>query len=379
MFIATTLIPTTFLPTTLTPRKIFNCATMAFLLIILSGLASSALAERHEYSFEEKQIIELEPGASITIQNVSGHIDVRGWDEDHVQVIATKRIKARSREEAEEWAKKVDIIIEKNDLELFIEAKRPKDWTESLESLFKEIFQQKPSVRVDFEIHTPREVQLEISSVSGDISAKGIVGETNVSVVSGDMEIAEIGSNVTIDAVSGDMVFKDIEGNLDIDAVSGDTKITRIGGKVYVDVTSGDVIAEGVQGDVYIDGTSGDVSAKDIFGDVNIDVTSGDIYVLQKGGELRIDTSSGDVTVETALMTSGHYMVETSSGEITFRVPLDASSTVDMETSGGTITAKLPLTIESMSRTHLVGTLGSGQGEIILSTSGGDINLLPSD
>jgi|GEM_PF-694557 len=351
----------------------------ALLLIAALMPASPAQADRHEYTFEEERTMVLEPGTLITVQNVSGNINVRSWDSDHVRVVSTKRIKARSRQEAHEWAEKVEIIIEKNGQDLLIKAKRPKDWTESLESLLEGIFRRKPSASVDFEISTPPDVHLEIATVSGDISVREITGEVTIDVVSGDLEIIDIGSDVTIDAVSGDMVLKKIAGNVDVDAVSGDTRLESIGGNVRIDVTSGDATLERVDGDLYIDGTSGDVSARDIFGDVNIDVTSGEIFVLQKSGELRIDTSSGDVTVETTLITSGHYTVETSSGQITFRVPSDASSMVDMETSGGTITVKMPMTIESMSRTHLVGVLGNGEGEIVLSTSGGDIDLLPSD
>jgi len=359
-------------------KKLALLALTTLLLPTVLMPASPAQA-RQEYTFEEEQTLILEPGTLITVQNVSGDIDVRGWDGDHVRVISTKRIKARSREEAEEWAEKVEIIIEKHGQDLLVKAKRPRDWTESLESLIDGIFQRKPSASVDFEICTPADVHLEIASVSGDISVREVTGEVNIDVVSGDLEIFDIGSDVTIEAVSGDMVLKKIVGNADVDAVSGDTWLESIGGNVRIDVTSGDATLEEIDGDVYIDGTSGDVSARNIFGDVNIDVTSGDIFVLQKNGELRIDTSSGDVTVETALMTSGRYMVETSSGQITFRVPFGASSVVDMETSGGTITAKVPMTIESMSRTHLVGVLGDGGGEIVLSTSGGDIDLLPSD
>ena len=360
-------------------KKTALCGITALLLLIMLAPASPVQAGRQEYTFEEQRTLLLEPGATITVQNVSGQIDVRAWDGDHVRVIATKRIKARSREEAREWSDKVEIIIEKYGQELLIEAKRPKDWTESLESLLEGIFQKKPSASVDFEISTPPDVHLEVSSVSGDISVRDITGEISIDVVSGDLEVFDIGSNVAIEAVSGDMVLKKIAGNVDLDAVSGDTWLESIGGNVRINVTSGDATLNKVDGDLYIDGTSGDVSAENIYGDVNIDVTSGDIYVLQKGGELRIDTSSGDVTVETSLMTAGRYTVETSSGQITFRVPLDASSRVDMETSGGTIKAKVPMTIESMSRTHLVGTLGNGDGEIVLSTSGGDIDLLPSD
>jgi lia operon protein LiaG len=332
-----------------------------------------------EYTFTEEKSIVLEPGSTISVNNVSGDILIQGWEKDKVLITSIKRVKARDRKQAEQWAKKVDIIIEKSNQNLFIEGKRPKEWTESLGSLLKGIFEKKPSVSIDFEIYTPSEVELEISSVSGDIFVDDIIGDVLVDVVSGDVEISEIGADVSIDIVSGDLILENIAGDLDIDAVSGDADVRSIGGDLHVDVTSGDITGDDVIGDLTVDGTSGDVTFREVHGDVHIDVTSGDIYVLQKAGDLWIDTSSGDVTVETITELAGRYVVETSSGQISFRIPSSASSSVELETSGGKIKAKVPMTIETVSRTHLVGTVGDGEGEIILSTSGGDIELLPFD
>jgi hypothetical protein len=351
----------------------------ALLLIALPALSSITPAEADEYAFRQEETVILEPSSSIFVHNISGNITVQGWDEDEVLVKYTKRVKARSRREAEEWAEKVEVIIEKSDRDLLIEAKRPREWTESLGSLIKGIFEKRPSVNLDFEIYAPPQMHLETSSVSGDIYIDSIMGDVMVDAVSGDVEISQSGADVIINIVSGDMILEDISGDVDIDAVSGDAEITRVGGDLRIDITSGDIEGDRILGDLSIDGTSGDVVVRDIHGDISIDVTSGDIVVRQKAGDLWIDTSSGDVTVETNMVKAGRYEVETSSGQISFRIPSDASSSVELETSGGRIKAKLPMTIESMSRTHLVGILGDGEGEIVLSTSGGDIELLPLD
>jgi len=349
-------------------------------LVLAAVLALSSLVHagsRQEYTYPEEETFSLDQGALITISNTRGSIDIQGGDGEQVMVRFTKRVKARSRLEAKEWAEKVEILIDRDDRELFIEAKLPREWTESLGSLIKGLFDKRPSVRVDFEIFTPRQMEIEVASVSGDVLIRAIDGNTGVDVVSGDLEIEEIEGDVRIDNVSGDMVVQSITGVLNIDAVSGDADISDVDGSLSIDLTSGDVYGKRLRGNVAVDATSGDVVLREVSGDVRIDLTSGDITLQQERGELWIDTSSGDVSVETVVEIDGRYEVDTSSGEIVFRIPENSSSSVDLETSGGRIHAKLPMVVESVSRTHLQGTIGSGGAEIVLSTSGGDIELLP--
>jgi DUF4097 and DUF4098 domain-containing protein YvlB len=352
---------------------------LILLAIILTNPALSQADSGTEYTFPQEKTISLPPGALISVKNTRGDIDIQGGNGEQVVVKAIKRVKARSRKEAEEWAQNVNIIFDEREKGLFIEAKMPKGWSESLGAMLTSLFEKKPSVRVDFEIRTPRQVEVKSDCVSGDIYVFSIDRDVAIDVVSGDVEIEEIGGDVSIDAVSGDMVLKDVLGNLQIDATSGDAEIANIGGDVNIDVTSGDVTGKGVKGKLMVDGTSGDIDISRVNGDVHIDVTSGDISVKQKGGDLWIDTSSGDVSVETTIEKNGRYRVDTSSGQITFLIPESSSCTLDLETSGGRIRAKLPMVIESVSRTRLRGTMGNGEAQINLSTSGGNIDLLPLD
>jgi hypothetical protein len=361
-------------------RKTLKGTAVIFIATLFLVASSPSLAKtRQEYTFPQEKTVLLPPGDLISVTNIKGDIDIRGGDVEKVVVIATKRVKADSPAEAEDWAKKVDVIYDERDEGLFIEAKMPRGWSESLGSLLSSLFQAKPSVQVDFEIRCPRKVDVHSASVSGDIYMVAIGGDVDIDVVSGDMELEEIGGDLSIDAVSGDIVLEDVAGNLEIDAVSGDTEMINVGGAVTIDVTSGDIIGKHIMGELAVDGTSGDVSIMDVNGDANIDVTSGDINIRQKSGNLWVDTSSGDVSVETIVVKNGRYRVDTSSGQIIFRIPETSSCTVDLETSGGRIQAKLPMIIDSVSRTRLQGTMGLGEAKITLSTSGGDIDLLPLD
>ena len=82
---------------------------------------------------------------------------------------------------------------------------------------------------------------------------------------------------------------------------------------------------------------------------------------------------------KTTIEKDGRYRADTSSGQITFRIPETSSCMLELETSGGRIRAKLPMVIETVSRTRLRGTMGAGEAQINLSTSGGNIYLLPFD
>ncbi|KPL18608.1 MAG: hypothetical protein AMJ92_07175 [candidate division Zixibacteria bacterium SM23_81] len=361
-------------------RHITRAALALILLaIILTNPVLSQADSGTEYTFPQEKSFSLPSGALISVQNTRGDINIQGGEQKQVVVKATKRVQAGSRKEAEEWAQKVNIIFDEREKGLFIEAKIPRAWSESLGDVLSKLLGKKPSVQVDFDIQTPRQVEVKAGCVSGDIYIVNIDGEVTVDVVSGGVKIEKIGGDLSIDAVSGDMLAQDVLGNLKIDATSGDAEIVNIGADVQVDVTSGDVIGKGIKGNLTIDGTSGDVNVEAVHGDVHIDVTSGDITVKQRGGDLWIDTSSGDVWVETAIEKNGRYRVDTSSGQITFRIPKSSSCTLDLETSGGRIRAKLPTTIESVSRTRLRGTMGDGGAQLNLSTSGGNIDLLPSD
>lgn len=361
-------------------RHITRAALALILLaIILTNPVLSQADSGTEYTFPQEKSFSLPSGALISVQNTRGDINIQGGEQKQVIVKATKRVQAGSRKEAEEWAQKVNIIFDEREKGLFIETKMPRAWSESLGAVLSSLFEKKPSVRVDFDIQTPRQVEVKSGCVSGDIYILSIEGDVAVDVVSGDVEIEDIVGDVSVDAVSGDMVLQDVQGSLEIDATSGDAEIVNIGGDVSIDVTSGDITGKGIKGKLTVDGTSGDVNVRAVHGDIHIDVTSGDITVKQKGGDLWIDTSSGDISVETTIEKNGRYRVDTSSGQITFQIPESSSCTLDLETSGGRIRAKLPMVIESVSRTRLRGTMGDGGAQLNLSTSGGNIDLLPSD
>ena len=359
--------------------RMVKCTVLFILTLILTQAALAQAASLQEYTFAQEKKVFFPQAALISVQNISGDVEIQGEDQNQVVIRATKRVKARSQKEAEEWAEKVNISFDERADGLFIEVKMPKDWSESLGSLLTKLFEKQPSVQVDFDIRTPRQVEVKVASVSGDISVVSVEKNVLIDVVSGDLEVAHIGGDLNIDAVSGDMVLQDLAGDVTINAISSDMEVTNIKGDVSIDVTSGDLIGKHIGGKCAVDGTSGDVNVEDVYGDVHIDVTSGDISIGQKGGELWIDTSSGDVSVQTIVQKNGRYRVDTSSGQIRFFIPPTTSCKVNLETSGGRIHAKLPMVVETATRTRLQGTIGSGEALVTLSTSGGDIDLLPLD
>ena len=91
-------------------------AALAVLMSVFPLLVAATwtAADGAEFSFTEEKSIVLEPGSTISVHNISGDILVQGWDQDHVLIASIKRVKARDRKQAKEWAKKVDIIIEKS-------------------------------------------------------------------------------------------------------------------------------------------------------------------------------------------------------------------------------------------------------------------------
>ena len=74
----------------------------------------------------------------------------------------------------------------------------------------------------DLRVKVPRRTGLDVNSVSGDISVRGVAGKLEAKTVSGDVELRDVSEAVDISTTSGDIKTRDIDGKCHIMTVSGD-------------------------------------------------------------------------------------------------------------------------------------------------------------
>ena len=203
------------------------------------------------------------------------------------------------------------------------------------------------------------------------------------------------GRDVAVHQAVGTVVVRNVEGTLLIDTQSADVDATGTRGALTVDVGSGNVAVRHAQGRLLVDTGSGDVlldgSAAD---DALIDTGSGDVRASGvTAGELTVDAGSGDITLERVTADRVHLdtgsgsisvtldsdvsdlSIDTGSGDVTVRAPASLGATVQVETGSGSIEAAVPVAVTRRSRTELTGTLGDGQGRIVIDTGSGDVTI----
>ena len=81
-------------------------------------IQGSRLEERVE------KTLPLEKGGDFILSNVNGAIEISSWNQDRVQILALKKVKAGSRQEAERFMERLQINIDAESDRIEIESYR---------------------------------------------------------------------------------------------------------------------------------------------------------------------------------------------------------------------------------------------------------------
>ena len=194
----------------------------------------------------------------------------------------------------------------------------------------------------------------------------------------GDVEVAGVEADLLIDVSTGPVRATGTRGFLDLDTGSGSIVVSDVIGDLRADTGSGSVVVTDVTGDVVlIDTGSGSVEATDIQATrLTVDTGSGDIELASiRAEEISLDTGSGSVEIE-LLSAMNSLEIDTGSGNVVVHVPGDVDAEIEVDTGSGGIDVDFPLTVSEVERTHLVGRIGDGRGQIHIDTGSGSVRLL---
>ena len=285
----------------------------ALLVALMCATALPALAATR--SVEEHQ--SADPAGTVEIVNVSGAVEVSGWDQALVAVSGTIGEKVERVEVTSSGARvTVRVVLPKGNFH-----------------------HNEGDARL--KVQVPRKSALEVSLVSADLHVGGVSGDQHLQTVSGDIA-GEAGGNLQVNTVSGDVRLKAHDArSTRIKTVSGDTTLSGGDGEINVESVSGDASLtlgeirqgrfESVSGDLNIGGSldaGGQLEASTVSGDVNVNFTAApdaDIDVQSFSGE--ISNCSGPKAVEQQYgpgrrlsfrsgKGGGHVHIDTKSGDV---------------------------------------------------------------
>ena len=269
-------------------------------------------------SFERK--VDATADGEVVISNVSGTIDVRGWDRNEVHVSG----------EIGGDVERVDVSSSGGRTTIKVILPHGSNHDSS----------------ADLEIQVPKMSSVEVSAVSADVTSRGVLGTQRLKSVSGEITADVAGDDSDLRSVSGDVTVRgsgkplrlrvsSVSGNLDLSNVAGKLELVTVSGDARVQMldasevrgktTSGSlnlrarltkdarVDAEAVSGDLTLHvGAPGGVSAEvetfsgDIEGCLATDVKRASEYgpgkrltvrTVEEGARVRAKTLSGDIEI----------------------------------------------------------------------------------
>jgi DUF4097 and DUF4098 domain-containing protein YvlB len=143
-------------------------------------------------------------------------------------------------------------------------------------------------------ISTPPGADVELSTASADVEARGDYGAAKVNTASGDIRFEHVGGEAQVNSASGDVSLDQIDGELTVNTASGDVEIRRLQGDGKVRAASGDISINEADSSLKVQTASGDVEVDSVReGEVTLQTASGDIVVgIKQGSKLWIDAKS---------------------------------------------------------------------------------------
>lgn len=133
-------------------------------------------------------------------------------------------------------------------------------------------------------VEAPPGTDVDVRSVSADVTVAGRLGATRLrsssgdlrvgsvahldaSTSSGDVRVEAVAADMTSTSVSGDITAGDVAGRLTATTASGDVRVAVVAGQLVIGTTSGDVRIGRFDG--------ADLAVKSVSGDVEIGLPSG--------------------------------------------------------------------------------------------------------
>jgi len=219
-----------------------------------------------------------DPQGEIEIVNVSGTVEVHGWDRSEVEVGGT----------AGDNVDRVDVTSAGNQTSIHVVSRAAHTWGSDAEA--------------HLVVHVPAKSAIMASLVSADFTVTGVLGDLKVQSVSGNLS-GDVGGNVRATTVSGGIRLtaraakaaevKTISGDIQLKGGGGDVEITTVSGRAMIE------LAEVTRG-----------RFKSVSGDLRAELA------LTPDGQIESESVSGNVSLQFAAAPAAEFDVQSFSGDI---------------------------------------------------------------
>jgi DUF4097 and DUF4098 domain-containing protein YvlB len=202
------------------------------------------------------------------------------------------------------------------------------------------------NISVSYRVKVPKGTEVEIQSVSGNVTLTGVEGRANAESVSGDVRVTNAAELEVAKSVSG----------------SVEVRGARSGRHADIESVSGDVLVQDIEAsELTVTSVSGEVTVQDV-----------------SSRRASLESVSGDLEYTGSIAASGRYDFQSHSGDVVVTIGDDVGFELEASTFSGEIDSDFTLERTSRDRKgrNLTAVVGDGSAVIEANTFSGDIRIL---
>ncbi len=245
---------------------------------MFATLALMSLAPMAWAGTEINESADAHPRGQVEVSNVSGSVEVTGWEREQVQVSG---MLGRGSE---------GLIFEPDGERTFIKVELPRSGNNVAGS--------------DLKVMVPRGSRVSVTAVSADVDVRNVLGALRIQSVSGDLDLEVFKEDVEAKTVSGDFRIRghDEPALVTVTSVSGDGEVTGV---------RGELVAQSVTGTLEVEGKQ--------MSRARLRTTNGDIdlrFGFAPGARLDMEAINGDLRLDILGAVNAEFDIETFNGSI---------------------------------------------------------------
>ncbi|MCI0493452.1 DUF4097 domain-containing protein [candidate division KSB1 bacterium] len=253
--------------------------------ILTLFLMSISLASASTHTREFRKTIDFPSNGKVHVKTVNGRIDLTSWEKEAIEIFAEIKIKNHSHRQAQELLDKVEIIIDRRDDEIFIEADYPR--REYDNSFWDWVFGSDMNPVVDFYIKVPKQTNVNLRSTNGKIFAEAVAGNSELHTTNGGIEAENLKGSLeaytTNGSITARLIFFGAHDEISLKTTNGGIKL------ILPSDAQADVRASTVNGSIHTDfplTIQGKFNKKRVNGEIN-----------GGGGVIELSTVNGSISI----------------------------------------------------------------------------------
>ena len=181
--------------------------------------------------------------------------------------------------------------------------------------------------------------------------------------------------------------------NANISSSGGDITLSNLNGEVSLHSSGGDILTNNTQSSLNATTSGGDIKCENNIGPMKLQTSGGDVTCLGFKGNLTASTSGGDISLngkdsQIKAHTSGGGIELTYSGEnkginlsssggsVKLNLPANFNAKAELYTTGGSVKCAFGgNNAKAISESKFIADINNGGNQLLVKTSGGDIDV----